>query len=136
QHGGDPESKTVHRQIADEIGDGEQQNRARGQSVPDGSSWRGRWSLFPEPILNPMTLRRSKPGCLVWPIGQKEIRNCAEQNGRYSFQYEEPTPTCKTKPGMAQNPAGYRRADHKRQRNRRHEVARGLGAVLANEPVA
>ena len=56
-------------------------------------------------LFNPLALLGSEPGGFAWPIRQNEERNGAQQDGRHSFQDEQPAPAFDGEPPVAENPA-------------------------------
>src|SRR5579864_32370 len=73
---------------------------------------------------------------IAGPVGKKEKRDGAENNGGQALQHEQPAPAFGVQPVLLHDPAGKRGTDYKGERDGGHEVAGGLGPVFAHEPVA
>ena len=92
-------------------------------------------ALAVETRREPGALVRLQPQRVSRPVGQIEIGDKAEQHGRRRLDDEQPLPALQSADAVhAEDDAGNRRADHRGQRNRRHERADDAATIDRGEP--
>src|SRR6266852_4039242 len=107
------------------------------QSFPDREAMHLLLCLlfFAELSSNPVALVAGQPVGLPRPVGQIEDGDDAKDNGRNTFEDEQPSPAAQSEPRYAQQITGERPTDHKGKRIGGAKARNGFGAIFVSEPV-
>src|ERR1700674_5187962 len=107
QHGGKPKCDSVVSSHGKEIAEGEQNNVAVTQSLPNAVGANVLFRLFLPLKLrdDPLAFFGGEPIRLPWPVRQVNQSDQTQEDRWDSFKDEEPPPASQTKPGKSKQQA-------------------------------